>query len=125
MSNNLTQIVEKFSDSEYPVKVLVLDSATTWAIDLAHQLGLKGAAFFTQSRSLSAICYHMDPETSEIPLDGSVVSLPSLPLLEKEDLPSFVYESDVVSWLRTQYPIKTIGPTVPSMYLDKRLKDDK
>ncbi|KAJ8561223.1 hypothetical protein K7X08_027413 [Anisodus acutangulus] len=63
MSNNLTQIVEKFSNSEYPVKVLVLDSATTWAIDLAHQLGLKGAAFFTQSRSFSAIYYHMDPET--------------------------------------------------------------
>ncbi|MCD9642436.1 hypothetical protein HAX54_029262 [Datura stramonium] len=158
MSNNLTQIVEKLSDSEYPVKVLLFDSTTTWAIDLAHQLGLKGAAFFTQSCSLSAIYYHMDPEKSKIPLDGSDVSLPSLPLLEKDDLPSFVYESDVypslarlafsqninfegadwlffntfdalemevIDWLRTRYTIKTIGPTVPSMYLDKRLKDDK
>lgn len=25
----------------------------------------------------------------------------------------------------TQWPVKTIGPTLPSMYLDKRLKDDK
>ncbi|MCD9559066.1 hypothetical protein HAX54_016795 [Datura stramonium] len=156
MSNNLTQIVEKLSDSEYPVKVLLFDSTTTWAIDLAHQLGLKGAAFFTQSCSLSAIYYHMDPEKSKIPLDGSDVSLPSLPLLEKDDLPSFVYETclsllqdslsqninfegadwlffntfdalemEVIDWLRTRYTIKTIGPTVPSMYLDKRLKDDK
>ncbi|MCD9559064.1 hypothetical protein HAX54_016793 [Datura stramonium] len=76
VSKNLGAIVEKLSDSEYPVKALVFDSVFTWAIDLAHQLGLKGAAFFTQSY-------------------GSDVSLPSLPLLEKEDLPSFIYESDL------------------------------
>nr|WIW42716.1 UDP-glycosyltransferase [Nicotiana tabacum] len=130
ISNNLKKIVEKLFDSEYPVKVLVFDSVTAWAIDLAHELGIKGAAFFTQSCSLSAIYYHLDPEIRKIILDGSAVSLPSLPLLEKEDLPSFVYEGDsypslVVDWMRTQYPIKTIGPTIPSMYLDKRLKDDK
>ncbi|MCD9642435.1 hypothetical protein HAX54_029261 [Datura stramonium] len=158
VSKNLTKIVEKLSDSEYPVKVVVFDSITTWAIDLAHQLGLKGAAFFTQSCALSVIYYHMDPEKSEVPFDGSPVSLPSLPLLEKQDLPSFVCQSDlypslrklvfsrninfkkadwllfnsfdvlekeVIDSLRSQYRIKTIGPIIPSMYLDKRLKDDK
>ncbi|KAM3337642.1 UDP-glycosyltransferase 74E2 [Capsicum galapagoense] len=158
VSKTLTKIIEKLSYSEYPVKVLVYDSISTWAIDIAHQLGLKGAAFFTQSCSISAIYYHMDPEISKIPLDGSVVSLPSLPLLEKEELPSFICEIDlypaikelvfsqninfkkadwlffntfdvlekeVVDWMRTKYPIKTIGPTIPSMYLDKRLKEDE
>ncbi|XP_015162130.1 UDP-glycosyltransferase 74E1-like [Solanum tuberosum] len=158
VSKNLTKIVEKLSDPEYPVKVLVFDSMATWAIDLAHQLGLKGAAFFTQSCSLSAIYYHMDLETTKVSLDGSDVSLPSLPLLAKEDLPSIIYDTDlyptlrglifsqninfkkadwlffntfnalekeVVDWIRPRYPIKTIGPTIPSMYLDKRLKDDK
>ncbi|XP_059287977.1 mogroside IE synthase-like [Lycium ferocissimum] len=157
ITKNLGAIVEKLSDSEYPVKVLVFDSIGSWALDLAHQLGLKGAAFFTQPCSLSAIFYHMDPETSKVPFDGSVVTLPSLPLLEKKDLPTFIYddlypslaklifsqnihfkkadwllfntfdvlEKEVVDWLRTQYPIKTIGPTIPSMYLDKRLKEDK
>ncbi|KAH0705067.1 hypothetical protein KY290_009768 [Solanum tuberosum] len=158
VSKNLTKIVEKLSDSEYPVKVLVFDSMATWAIDLAHQLGLKGAAFFTQSCSLSAIYYHMDLETTKVSLDGSDVSLPSLPLLAKEDLPSLIYDTDlyptlrglifsqninfkkadwlffntfnalekeVIDWLRTQCRIKTIGPIIPSMYLDKRLKDDK
>ncbi|CAN4095654.1 unnamed protein product [Withania somnifera] len=88
----------------------------------------------------------MDLKTSQIPLDGSAVSLPSLPFLEKNDLPSFVYESyninfekadwlffnrfdalekEVIDWLRGQYRIKTIGSNVPSMYLDKRLKVDK
>ncbi|KAK4725953.1 hypothetical protein R3W88_030870 [Solanum pinnatisectum] len=100
VSKNLTKIVEKLSDSEYPVKVLVFDSMATWAIDLAHQLSLKGAAFFTQSCSLSAIYYHMDPETTKISFDGSDVSLPSLPLLAKEDLPSFINDTDLYPALR-------------------------
>ncbi|KAH0708306.1 hypothetical protein KY284_009733 [Solanum tuberosum] len=36
-----------------------------------------------------------------------------------------VLEKEVIDWLRTQCRIKTIGPIIPSMYLDKRLKDDK
>ncbi|OIT30108.1 PREDICTED: UDP-glycosyltransferase 74E2-like [Nicotiana attenuata] len=155
MLEKFSGIVEKFGDSEYPVKVVVIDSIITWIIDLAHELGLKVAAFHTQPVALSALYYHIDQEdpTNKIPFDGSVpVSLPSLPLLEKEDLPSFISETDayptvkrlafgqnfnfkkadsllfntfdaleeeVINWLRTLYSIKTIGPVVLSMYLDK------
>ncbi|KAG5589091.1 hypothetical protein H5410_039605 [Solanum commersonii] len=31
----------------------------------------------------------------------------------------------VIDWMSKIYPIKTIGPTIPSIYLDKRLHDDK
>ncbi|KAH0644264.1 hypothetical protein KY284_032148 [Solanum tuberosum] len=31
----------------------------------------------------------------------------------------------VIDYMSKIYPIKTIGPTIPSMYLDKRLHDDK
>ncbi|KAM3379442.1 UDP-glycosyltransferase 74G1 [Capsicum galapagoense] len=34
-------------------------------------------------------------------------------------------EKEVIDWMSKIYPIKTIGPTIPSMYLDKRLQDDK
>ncbi|GAV67135.1 UDPGT domain-containing protein [Cephalotus follicularis] len=34
-------------------------------------------------------------------------------------------ESEIVNWMASRWPIKTIGPTVPSIYLDKRLRDDK
>nr|UHH90497.1 UDP-glycosyltransferase [Nicotiana benthamiana] len=31
----------------------------------------------------------------------------------------------VIDWMSEVYPVKTIGPVIPSMYLDKRLLDDK
>lgn len=34
-------------------------------------------------------------------------------------------ESKVVNWMAKTLPIKTVGPTIPSAYLDGRLKDDK
>ncbi|PHU08928.1 hypothetical protein BC332_20788, partial [Capsicum chinense] len=34
-------------------------------------------------------------------------------------------ELNTIDWMDKIYPIKTIGPTIPSMYLDKRLRDDK
>ncbi|KAK8635719.1 hypothetical protein V6N13_004443 [Hibiscus sabdariffa] len=33
-------------------------------------------------------------------------------------------ETEVVNWMSKQRPIKTIGPTIPSKYLDKRVEDD-
>ncbi|KAJ9701770.1 hypothetical protein PVL29_006933 [Vitis rotundifolia] len=34
-------------------------------------------------------------------------------------------EDEVINWMASQRPIKAIGPTVPSMYLDKMLEDDR
>ncbi|KAH0644265.1 hypothetical protein KY284_032149 [Solanum tuberosum] len=34
-------------------------------------------------------------------------------------------EKEVIDWMSKIYQIKTIGPTIPSIYLDKRLHDDK
>lgn len=34
-------------------------------------------------------------------------------------------EEKVNDWMATILPAKTVGPTIPSMYLDKRLEDDK
>ncbi|XP_077225505.1 UDP-glycosyltransferase 74F2-like [Tasmannia lanceolata] len=33
-------------------------------------------------------------------------------------------EGEVVSWMEERFPVKTIGPTVPSMYLDKKVNGD-
>ncbi|XP_071740503.1 UDP-glycosyltransferase 74G1-like [Rutidosis leptorrhynchoides] len=34
-------------------------------------------------------------------------------------------EEEVIEWMKKMWPVKVIGPTLPSMYLDKRLEDDK
>ncbi|KAK9672162.1 hypothetical protein RND81_12G081000 [Saponaria officinalis] len=34
-------------------------------------------------------------------------------------------EEQVLKWMSKKWPIKTIGPTIPSKYLDKRLEDDQ
>ncbi|KAJ0532026.1 putative UDP-glucuronosyl/UDP-glucosyltransferase, UDP-glycosyltransferase family [Helianthus annuus] len=34
-------------------------------------------------------------------------------------------EAEVIEWMRKMWKLKVIGPTLPSMYLDKRLEDDK
>ncbi|KAL3612355.1 hypothetical protein D5086_003375 [Populus alba] len=34
-------------------------------------------------------------------------------------------EDEIVDWMASKWPIKPIGPTIPSMFLDKRLEDDK
>ncbi|XP_022879010.1 UDP-glycosyltransferase 74E2-like [Olea europaea var. sylvestris] len=33
-------------------------------------------------------------------------------------------EEDVVSWMSKLWPVRTIGPTLPSIYLDNRVEDD-
>ncbi|KAL3724274.1 hypothetical protein ACJRO7_029443 [Eucalyptus globulus] len=34
-------------------------------------------------------------------------------------------EDEVVKWMGSQCPVLTVGPTIPSMYLDKRIQHDK
>ncbi|KAJ8435139.1 hypothetical protein Cgig2_018967 [Carnegiea gigantea] len=34
-------------------------------------------------------------------------------------------ETEVVNWMASHWAVKTIGPAIPSMYLDKRLPEDK
>ncbi|KAD6455132.1 hypothetical protein R6Q59_016418 [Mikania micrantha] len=36
----------------------------------------------------------------------------------------FQLEKEVIEWMRKMWKLKVIGPTIPSMYLDKRLEDD-
>lgn len=92
MSKDLVKLVDKLKESDDPAKVLVYDSTMTWALDLAQQLGLLGASFFTESCAASTIYYHMHQGRVKIPPpegEKSSVSIALLPLLEMDDLPFF------------------------------------
>ncbi|KAF3961544.1 hypothetical protein CMV_013847 [Castanea mollissima] len=158
LSQSLTKLIETQKSSKHPPKFVVYDSVMPWALNIARELGLDGAPFFTQSGAVNAIYYHGYKGTLKLPLVEPTVSLPSMPLLGANDLPSFmadtgtyralfknllnqlsnideanwifcntVYEleDEVLNWMTSQWPVKTIGPTIPSIYLDKRLEDDK
>nr|GMD09101.1 UDP-glycosyltransferase 74E2-like [Ipomoea batatas] len=61
-----------------------------WVANLVHQLGLRAAAFNSQSCAVFAVYHHTDQEKLTTPTEGSTVSLPSMPPLGLNDLPSFV-----------------------------------
>lgn len=96
MSRDLVKLIEKLSSSDFPPKVLVYDSTLTWALDVAHQMGLLGASFFTQSCAACTLYYHMqEGKVSAIPdEEHSSVLIPPLPLLQIDDLPSFTQVHD-------------------------------
>ncbi|KAK4566228.1 hypothetical protein RGQ29_002458 [Quercus rubra] len=157
-SHSLEDLIERNKSIGYATKLVVYDSFLPWALEVAKQHGVGGAPFITQSCTIAAIFYHLFQGRITLPLQVSEVSLPSLPLLRIDDMPSFIskpdlyplllrlcvdefhnfhevnwvfcssfdkLEEEVVRWISSQWPIKNIGPTIPSMYLDKRLKDDK
>ncbi|XP_027118781.1 UDP glycosyltransferase 9-like [Coffea arabica] len=96
MSRDLVKLTEKLNRSDFPPKVLVYDSTLTWALDVAHQMGLLGASFFTQSCAVSTLYYHLQEEKlSAIPdEEHSSVLIPPLPLLQIDELPSFTQVDD-------------------------------
>ncbi|XP_027772433.1 UDP-glycosyltransferase 74F2-like [Solanum pennellii] len=86
-STNLTRFI---LDHEHPVKCLVYDANIPWASKITTQLGIAGAAFFTQSCATAATYYPMYCEVyKKTPL--SMLSFPvvtGLPKLRFPDLPS-------------------------------------
>ncbi|KAJ4833528.1 hypothetical protein Tsubulata_030063 [Turnera subulata] len=155
---SLAEVIKKHSSTQNPPRCLIYDSLLPWAVDVAQDSGIHAATFFTQPCAVSVIYYHELQGSLKFPLMEPVVKLPSLPDMEFNDLPTFVYgpgsypglydlvfsrfsnidkatwvlwntfddlEDELVKWMKRKWPIKTIGPTIPSMFLDQRLEDDK
>ncbi|KAG6699721.1 hypothetical protein I3842_08G079200 [Carya illinoinensis] len=155
----LGELFKKLENSEYPVKGLVYDANLPWALNIAQQLGVASAAFFTQSCAAIACYYPMYVEMCGKPLSVPAFSMPGLrqPALpnptsfgsETERFPPLIkhilnqfsniekadwilfnsfykLEEEVLNWMTNLYStVRTIGPTLPSVYLDKSLEDDK
>ncbi|KAH7572925.1 hypothetical protein JRO89_XS03G0034600 [Xanthoceras sorbifolium] len=150
LSQSLADLIDKQTGSKYPPKFLVYDAAMPWALDVARRCGIDGAPLCTTNMAVHAIYYLVRQGQLKHPLEG----LPSMLLPGISDLQNespdearlneilnqfsnihrlnFLFvntfdklEDEVVKWMERQLPVKTIGPTIPSMYLDKRLEDDK
>nr|BCB67383.1 UDP-glucose dependent glucosyltransferase [Gentiana hybrid cultivar] len=159
-SKNLTDLIKKLESSGNPINALIYDSFLPWALDVAKEFGVIGAAFSTQTCAVNDVYYHVFKGLLSVPLppEDSSVNLPGLPELQPTELPSFIYkygsypgftdmvlkqfsnidgadwllcnifyelEEDVLNkWMKKHWRVLTVGPTVPSMFLDKRLEDD-
>lgn len=88
VSQTLVEFVQEQLESELPPSTLVYDSAMFWALDIALQLGLRGASFFTQSCMVNAIYYLVHHGQLEIPVRDTFDSVPSLPVLKTSELPT-------------------------------------
>ncbi|KAK9265578.1 hypothetical protein L1049_007410 [Liquidambar formosana] len=156
-SKTLAELIMKYEKSEHPIRCIVYDAFLPWALDVAKQFGLVGAAFFTQPCAVNYIYYYAYHGLLKLPV-SSPVSIPGLPLLHLPDMPSFIYvpgsypayfemvlsqfsnaekadlilvntfyklEHEVVDSMSKVSPLMTIGPTIPSIYLDNRIENDK
>ncbi|CAN1236018.1 Mogroside IE synthase [Linum grandiflorum] len=160
-SKTLSELIQKLSKTEYPAHCIIYDPFLPWCLDVAKELGLLAAPFFTQSCAVDAIYYHVHKGLIELPVtqpQSLSLIFPGLPPLESDDMPSFMsdygsypaafdmiisqfsnihkadwilcntvheLEKQTADWLSTVWPLRTIGPTIPSMYLDKQLQDDR
>ncbi|XP_041010410.1 mogroside IE synthase-like isoform X2 [Juglans microcarpa x Juglans regia] len=95
VSQNLAKFIESQKSSKHPPKILVYDSVLPWALNVARKLGIDGAPFFTQSCAVNAIYYHhvLRGALGRIPVEGPLISLPSMPSLGISDMPSFLCDT--------------------------------
>lgn len=91
-STTLSQLIQKFQDSGFPVNCIVYDSFLPWALDVAKQHGIYGASFFTNSAAVSSIfCrIHHGLLTLPLKLEDTPLLIPGLPPLKLHDLPTFL-----------------------------------
>ncbi|KAL8502531.1 hypothetical protein ACS0TY_021609 [Phlomoides rotata] len=155
-STNLIKLITK---AQHPcVKCLIYDANIPWAFNVAHELGIATASFFTQSCSFITTCYPMYCELMGVsPPSLPPLLMPGLPPIRLPNLPSLGpqtgpyppiiryilrqfdnthkvdwllfnsfhhLEDEAIKWMSRLWPVRTIGPTLPSLYLDNRVKDD-
>lgn len=81
-SETLTQLIEKLQTSGNPVSCVVYDPFIPWVLDVTKELGLIGAAFFTQSCIVGAIYSSVQKGLVRAPVPaGEAFLVPGLPPL--------------------------------------------
>ncbi|XP_047307519.1 UDP glycosyltransferase 9-like [Impatiens glandulifera] len=146
---NLTKLITQFQESNDPVKCLFYDANLPQALDVAKEIGIFTAAFFTQSCAAIASYY---PMQYDVKLSLPAFSMPGLPEIRLPNLPSFgssttnhspilihifkqfsnlgnadwvlfnsfdKLEEQVLKWMLNIWPVRAIGPSISSADLYK------
>ncbi|CAK9137828.1 unnamed protein product [Ilex paraguariensis] len=91
-SRTLSELIQKYKNSSSPVNCVVYDSFLPWALDVAKQNSIFGAAFFTNSATVCAIFCRIHHGLLSLPvkIEDTPMMIPGLPPLNFPDLPSFL-----------------------------------
>ncbi|KNA08531.1 hypothetical protein SOVF_161410 [Spinacia oleracea] len=91
-SNSLARLIENHLNTAFPVTCVVYDAFLPWALDVAKDYGLFGAAFFTNSAAVCSIFCCVSRGLIELPFKPDAVqcALPKMPLFKGDDLPTFL-----------------------------------
>ncbi|CAK9183224.1 unnamed protein product [Ilex paraguariensis] len=84
------ELIKKHQSSEHPITCVLYDAVLPWALDVTKQFGLIGASFFTQPCAVNYIYYYAHHGLLKLPVSELPISIPGLPLLELQDMPSFI-----------------------------------
>ncbi|CAA2933676.1 UDP-glycosyltransferase 74F2-like [Olea europaea subsp. europaea] len=156
-SKTVAELIQKYQKSSHPIDCIVYDSFLPWALDVAKELGILGACFFTQACAVNYVYYYAHHGLLTLPVSSLPVEIPGFPPLHLPDMPSFIYvygsypgyfhmvlnqfsnvdkadfvlvnsyyklEEKVIDAMKEVCPMLTIGPTIPSFYLDNRVEND-
>ncbi|KAG4922565.1 hypothetical protein AAZX31_18G227500 [Glycine max] len=93
-AKTLAELLEKLGRSGNPVDCVIYDSFFPWVLDVAKGFGIVGAVFLTQNMFVNSIYYHVQQGKLRVPLTKNEISLPLLPKLQLEDMPSFLSSTD-------------------------------
>ncbi|CAN1224059.1 UDP-glycosyltransferase 74E1 [Linum grandiflorum] len=120
-----------------PVVCLIYDSVVPLALSIAKELNILGAAFFTMPCAVDTIFYNyylgkikvrrrMDDDNISKKDKVHVEGMEEL-VLEIQDLPSFLHVGDdqILEWMGSKLKFKTVGPTIPSIYLGEQHQNDE
>ncbi|KAB5548519.1 hypothetical protein DKX38_011960 [Salix brachista] len=89
-SKTLAELIVKYRSTPYPIDCVIYEPFLHWALDVAKDSGVMGAAFFTQPCVVDYIYYNIQHGLLSLPITSEPVSIPGLPLLESRDMPSFI-----------------------------------
>ncbi|CAN8284554.1 unnamed protein product [Cochlearia groenlandica] len=151
-SKSIANIITKHMTSDEPITCVVYDAFMPWALDVAREFGLSAAPFFTQSCPVNYVYYlsYVNNGNMKLPIENLSFledqDLPSFfsvsgsyPAYFEMVLQQFTNfeKSDFVlvntfqeldshekEMLSKVCPVLTVGPSIPSMYLDQRIKSD-
>ncbi|XP_065632252.1 UDP-glycosyltransferase 74F2 isoform X3 [Quercus suber] len=89
-SKTLADLIIKNKNTANPIDCIIYDPFLPWALEVAKKFGIFGAAFFTQTCTVNFIYHHVHHGLLKLPITSTPISIPGLPVLELDDMPSFI-----------------------------------